>query len=396
MRHPSKLGREELEELIDLWRISPEGRRKIRAILAREKDLRGPHLFRYYGPGPSKVAEAEKLFGEVHRRAARAGGELLHLGAGRRLPRAGHRHGRRGHRPRLHLLRHGRDRRGVQRDPGDRRRGRHADARSEGRGAAHHGPDAGHRRGPHARRAGADGRDHADRAPAQAGGGRGRGAVLRRVVSGQETRRDRRRRLLQLRLLQNAQLRRGRLPHHRRRMAIHARAELARHGRLLAARPLRRRTARGRAVLRRELPHERTPGRRGARADPQGGPVPQGLPRQPRPHPPRAAPAGRRGAPPPGRSRRRHRRLHHLLPAGRREDEAGAEGAQGRRRPGRRRLRRPDQGLAHLRALGAHPRPQVRRARRAAVERRAEGRTAALQHDDVPQRAGLSLARDHD
>ena len=59
MRLPSKLGREELEELIDLWRISPESRRKIRAILAREKDLRGPHLFRYYGPGPSKVAEAE-------------------------------------------------------------------------------------------------------------------------------------------------------------------------------------------------------------------------------------------------------------------------------------------------------------------------------------------------
>ncbi|MGO8704206.1 MAG: DegT/DnrJ/EryC1/StrS family aminotransferase [Candidatus Brocadiia bacterium] len=62
MRRPSKLGREELEELIDLWRISPEGRRKIRAILAREKDPRGPHLFRYYGPGPSKVAQAEKLF----------------------------------------------------------------------------------------------------------------------------------------------------------------------------------------------------------------------------------------------------------------------------------------------------------------------------------------------
>ncbi len=64
MRHPSKLGREELEELIDLWEISPEGRRKIRGILAREKNLRGPHLFRYYNPKPSRVAEAEKLFGE--------------------------------------------------------------------------------------------------------------------------------------------------------------------------------------------------------------------------------------------------------------------------------------------------------------------------------------------
>jgi hypothetical protein len=27
---PTKLGREELEELIDLWEISPESRRKIR------------------------------------------------------------------------------------------------------------------------------------------------------------------------------------------------------------------------------------------------------------------------------------------------------------------------------------------------------------------------------
>lgn len=64
MREVSKLGREELGELIDLWEMSPESRRKIRAILAREKHLRGPHLFRYYGPKPSKVAEAEKLFGK--------------------------------------------------------------------------------------------------------------------------------------------------------------------------------------------------------------------------------------------------------------------------------------------------------------------------------------------
>ena len=34
---PTKLGREELEELIDLWELSPAGRRKISAALAREK-----------------------------------------------------------------------------------------------------------------------------------------------------------------------------------------------------------------------------------------------------------------------------------------------------------------------------------------------------------------------
>jgi 8-amino-3,8-dideoxy-alpha-D-manno-octulosonate transaminase len=60
--YPTKIGREELAELIDLWEFSPENRRKIQAILAAEKNLRGPHLFRYYNPKPSKVAEAEKLF----------------------------------------------------------------------------------------------------------------------------------------------------------------------------------------------------------------------------------------------------------------------------------------------------------------------------------------------
>jgi dTDP-4-amino-4,6-dideoxygalactose transaminase len=59
---PSKLGREELLALIDLWEMSPAGRRKIAAALAAEKDLRGPHLFRYYNPRPSAVAEAEKRF----------------------------------------------------------------------------------------------------------------------------------------------------------------------------------------------------------------------------------------------------------------------------------------------------------------------------------------------
>ena len=59
---PSKLGREELMELIGLWEMSPDVRRKIEALLAGDTALRGPHLFRYYNPRPSKVAEAEQLF----------------------------------------------------------------------------------------------------------------------------------------------------------------------------------------------------------------------------------------------------------------------------------------------------------------------------------------------
>ena len=60
--YPTKIGREELEELVDLWEFSPQSRRKLLAIIRSDKNLRGPHLFRYYNPRPSKVAEAEKRF----------------------------------------------------------------------------------------------------------------------------------------------------------------------------------------------------------------------------------------------------------------------------------------------------------------------------------------------
>ena len=60
--YPSKIGREELEELTSLWGFSPKGRKKLLAAIRGEKNLRGPHLFRYYNPRPSKVEEAEKRF----------------------------------------------------------------------------------------------------------------------------------------------------------------------------------------------------------------------------------------------------------------------------------------------------------------------------------------------
>ena len=57
---PSKLGREELWELIDLWEFSPENKQRIKEIIEHEVNVEGPHLFRYYNPKPSRVAAAEE------------------------------------------------------------------------------------------------------------------------------------------------------------------------------------------------------------------------------------------------------------------------------------------------------------------------------------------------
>ncbi len=57
---PTKIGAEELLEIVDMWEFSPESRAKIRQLIESEANLRGPHLFRYYNPKPSKVAAAEK------------------------------------------------------------------------------------------------------------------------------------------------------------------------------------------------------------------------------------------------------------------------------------------------------------------------------------------------
>ena len=57
---PSKIGKEELLEVLDLWQFSPENDSKIKEIIKNESNLEGPHLFRYYNPRPSKVEAAEK------------------------------------------------------------------------------------------------------------------------------------------------------------------------------------------------------------------------------------------------------------------------------------------------------------------------------------------------
>lgn len=67
---PTKIGKPELLEVLDLWEFSDGNREKIAAIIESETDLKGPHLFRYYNPRPSKVAAAEdemkKLIGSEY------------------------------------------------------------------------------------------------------------------------------------------------------------------------------------------------------------------------------------------------------------------------------------------------------------------------------------------
>ncbi len=63
--YPSKIGKEELLEVLDLWQFSPENQRKIAAMVDAEENLQGPHLFRYYNPRPSKVEAAEKAMREL-------------------------------------------------------------------------------------------------------------------------------------------------------------------------------------------------------------------------------------------------------------------------------------------------------------------------------------------
>lgn len=62
--YPTKIGKEELLEVLDLWQMAPENAAKIKAIIEGEKNLKGPHLFRYYNPRPSKVAAAEAAMKE--------------------------------------------------------------------------------------------------------------------------------------------------------------------------------------------------------------------------------------------------------------------------------------------------------------------------------------------
>jgi 8-amino-3,8-dideoxy-alpha-D-manno-octulosonate transaminase len=62
---PSKIGKSELLEVLDLWEMSDETKKKIVSLIEKETNLKGPHLFRYYNPKPSRVAAAEKAMGDL-------------------------------------------------------------------------------------------------------------------------------------------------------------------------------------------------------------------------------------------------------------------------------------------------------------------------------------------
>ncbi len=63
--YPSKIHKEELLEVLDLWEYAPGVKEHIGALIEESaSQLKGPHLFRYYNPRPSKVAASEKAFAE--------------------------------------------------------------------------------------------------------------------------------------------------------------------------------------------------------------------------------------------------------------------------------------------------------------------------------------------
>ena len=62
---PTKIGKDELLEVLDLWQFSAGSMEKIRTIIDADKGVKGPHLFRYYNPRPSKVAAAEKAMKDL-------------------------------------------------------------------------------------------------------------------------------------------------------------------------------------------------------------------------------------------------------------------------------------------------------------------------------------------
>ena len=45
---PTKIGADELLEILDMWEFRPENAAKIKQIIESESNLKGPHLFRYY------------------------------------------------------------------------------------------------------------------------------------------------------------------------------------------------------------------------------------------------------------------------------------------------------------------------------------------------------------
>jgi len=61
--YPTKIHVPELLELLDLWEMPAATRKTVEtALRSASAEIKGPHLFRYYNPRPSKVEAAERAF----------------------------------------------------------------------------------------------------------------------------------------------------------------------------------------------------------------------------------------------------------------------------------------------------------------------------------------------
>ncbi|GAI93113.1 unnamed protein product, partial [marine sediment metagenome] len=58
--YKTKIHKEELIELLDLWKFGPGIKEQLEKLIEQDDQLKGPHLFRYYNPRPSKVDAAEE------------------------------------------------------------------------------------------------------------------------------------------------------------------------------------------------------------------------------------------------------------------------------------------------------------------------------------------------
>jgi len=62
---PGKIGQEELLEIIDMWDFSSGTKDRLTGLVKSDHSVKGPHLFRYYNPKPSKVAAAESAMRDL-------------------------------------------------------------------------------------------------------------------------------------------------------------------------------------------------------------------------------------------------------------------------------------------------------------------------------------------
>jgi len=62
---PTKINKQELCEIIDMWDFSDDNKAKLKHIVMEDQGVRGPHLFRYYNPKPSKVQAAEQAMKDM-------------------------------------------------------------------------------------------------------------------------------------------------------------------------------------------------------------------------------------------------------------------------------------------------------------------------------------------